>query len=132
MVGLGAQLWLEHSQRHEFDEDATLRRMKLRKQAVQFGTVGVLSFILATTTPQLFTFHGPTLQFVRILRPTTIAEHTAAMISDNDLYTLAISLGCVSAALVVVYHFIEVNASAISKYESEGSQESSKAQNAAR
>lgn len=31
------------------------------------------------------------------------------MISDNDLYSLAIFLGSVSMLLIVVYHFLEVN-----------------------
>ena len=31
------------------------------------------------------------------------------MISDADLYSIAIVLGCVSALLIVLYHFIEVN-----------------------
>ncbi|KAL8635008.1 MAG: hypothetical protein Q9228_007458 [Teloschistes exilis] len=32
------------------------------------------------------------------------------MISDNDLYTLAVFLGCLSMLLIIVYHFLEVNA----------------------
>ncbi|MCJ1278115.1 hypothetical protein MMC21_005929 [Puttea exsequens] len=32
------------------------------------------------------------------------------MISDADLYTLAIFLGCLSMLLIVLYHFLEVNA----------------------
>jgi oligosaccharyl transferase complex subunit OST4 len=35
------------------------------------------------------------------------------MISDSDLYRLAIFLGCASAFLIIVYHFIEVNASKV-------------------
>ncbi|KAF2652857.1 hypothetical protein K491DRAFT_604004 [Lophiostoma macrostomum CBS 122681] len=31
------------------------------------------------------------------------------MISDNQLYTLAIFLGTASMLLIVVYHFLEVN-----------------------
>ena len=31
------------------------------------------------------------------------------MISDNDLYSLAIFLGSASMLLIVVYHFLEVN-----------------------
>ena len=31
------------------------------------------------------------------------------MISDNDLYTLAIFLGSLSMLLIVLYHFLEVN-----------------------
>jgi hypothetical protein len=55
------------------------------------------------------------------------------MISDGDLYTLAIALGCISAVLIVVYHFVEVNASAISKFE-QGfvNQDSTRAQKATR
>ncbi|MCJ1236476.1 hypothetical protein MMC14_004457 [Varicellaria rhodocarpa] len=32
------------------------------------------------------------------------------MITDNDLYTLAIFLGSLSMLLIVLYHFLEVNA----------------------
>ena len=32
------------------------------------------------------------------------------MISDNNLYQLAIFLGSVSMLLIVLYHFLEVNA----------------------
>lgn len=32
------------------------------------------------------------------------------MISDRDLFSLAIFLGVVSMLLIVVYHFLEVNA----------------------
>lgn len=32
------------------------------------------------------------------------------MISDNDLYRLAIFLGSAAMILIVVYHFLEVNA----------------------
>jgi len=32
------------------------------------------------------------------------------MISDNDLYTLAIFLGSLAMLLIVLYHFLEVNA----------------------
>lgn len=32
------------------------------------------------------------------------------MISDDDLYTLAIFLGSLSMLLIVLYHFLEVNA----------------------
>lgn len=32
------------------------------------------------------------------------------MISDSDLYSLAIFLGCLSMLLIVLYHFLEVNA----------------------
>jgi hypothetical protein len=31
------------------------------------------------------------------------------MISDNQLYTLAIFLGTASMLLIVVYHFLEIN-----------------------
>ncbi|KAL8705207.1 MAG: hypothetical protein Q9201_001663 [Fulgogasparrea decipioides] len=34
----------------------------------------------------------------------------AAMISDNDLYSLAVFLGSLSVLLIVLYHFLEVNA----------------------
>ncbi len=32
------------------------------------------------------------------------------MISDNDLYTLAIFLGSLAMLLIVLYHFLEINA----------------------
>ncbi len=32
------------------------------------------------------------------------------MISDNDLYSLAIFLGSLSMLLIIVYHFLEINA----------------------
>lgn len=32
------------------------------------------------------------------------------MISDNDLYSLAIFLGSMAILLIVLYHFLEVNA----------------------
>lgn len=32
------------------------------------------------------------------------------MISDDDLYRLAIFLGCLAMLLIVLYHFLEVNA----------------------
>uniref|UniRef100_A0A0B7KBB0 Dolichyl-diphosphooligosaccharide--protein glycosyltransferase subunit 4 n=1 Tax=Bionectria ochroleuca TaxID=29856 RepID=A0A0B7KBB0_BIOOC len=37
-------------------------------------------------------------------------QPTATMISDGDLYTLAIFLGSASMVLIVVYHYFEVNA----------------------
>lgn len=38
------------------------------------------------------------------------SQPTATMISDGDLYTLAIFLGSASMVLIVVYHYFEVNA----------------------
>lgn len=32
------------------------------------------------------------------------------MISDNDLYKLAVFLGSVSMLLIILYHFLEINA----------------------
>ena len=32
------------------------------------------------------------------------------MLSDNDLYTLAVFLGSLSMLLIILYHFLEVNA----------------------
>ncbi len=32
------------------------------------------------------------------------------MISDNDLYTLAVFLGSAAMLLIVLYHFLEINA----------------------
>ncbi|VUC22775.1 unnamed protein product [Clonostachys rosea] len=37
-------------------------------------------------------------------------QPAATMISDGDLYTLAIFLGSASMVLIVVYHYFEVNA----------------------
>ncbi|KAI4122676.1 MAG: hypothetical protein LQ338_005674 [Usnochroma carphineum] len=34
----------------------------------------------------------------------------AIMISDDDLYSLAVFLGCLSMLLIILYHFLEVNA----------------------
>ncbi|KAI0885335.1 uncharacterized protein GGS22DRAFT_163451 [Annulohypoxylon maeteangense] len=31
------------------------------------------------------------------------------MISDDDLYTLALFLGSIAVVLIVVYHFFEIN-----------------------
>ena len=41
------------------------------------------------------------------------------MISDDDLYTLAIFLGSLAMLLIVLYHFLEVNAIADSPIQSE-------------
>lgn len=40
------------------------------------------------------------------------------MISDNDLYSLAVFLGCIAMLLIVLYHFLEVNAKAESGQDS--------------
>lgn len=37
-------------------------------------------------------------------------DSTATMISDGDLYRLAIFFGTTSMILIVVYHFLEINA----------------------
>jgi oligosaccharyl transferase complex subunit OST4 len=36
------------------------------------------------------------------------------MISDNDLYRLAIFLGSTAMVLIVAYHFLEINAAKMS------------------
>ena len=41
------------------------------------------------------------------------------MISDADLYSIAIFLGCASVIFIVLYHFIEVNASKVLNSEKE-------------
>lgn len=41
------------------------------------------------------------------------------MISDADLYSIAIFLGCASVIFIVLYHFIEVNASKVVNSEKE-------------
>ncbi|ODA82042.1 hypothetical protein RJ55_00547 [Drechmeria coniospora] len=42
---------------------------------------------------------------IEIVEPTT-----AAMISDGDLFSLAIFFGSASMILIVLYHFLEINA----------------------
>lgn len=43
--------------------------------------------------------------------PTKLFPHPRAkMISDNDLYSLAIFLGSAAMLLIVLYHFLEINA----------------------
>jgi oligosaccharyl transferase complex subunit OST4 len=37
-------------------------------------------------------------------------SRTATMITDDELYRLAIFLGCAAMVLIVLYHFLEVNA----------------------
>ena len=46
------------------------------------------------------------LSFLRAI----VSSPTATMITDGDLYKLAILLGAVSMVLIVLYHFLEVNA----------------------
>lgn len=41
------------------------------------------------------------------------------MISDADLYSIAIFLGCASVIFIVLYHFIEVNANKVLHSEKE-------------
>ncbi|KAL9597925.1 MAG: hypothetical protein Q9219_004815 [cf. Caloplaca sp. 3 TL-2023] len=40
----------------------------------------------------------------------TLQKTHQTMISDNDLYSLAVFLGCLSMLLIILYHFLEVNA----------------------
>ena len=93
--------------------------------------------MLGSSALRLLKLLGALLRQTPPLRKTStgnrlLPESRATMISDGDLYTLAIALGCVSAVLIVVYHFIEVNAGAISRYEQELAQEASKPPKAAR
>ncbi|KAE9568478.1 hypothetical protein CGCF415_v002960 [Colletotrichum fructicola] len=37
------------------------------------------------------------------------ANSSSTMISDNDLYRLAIFLGSAAMVLIILYHFVEVN-----------------------
>ncbi|KAH0431311.1 oligosaccaryltransferase [Colletotrichum camelliae] len=37
------------------------------------------------------------------------ADPSSTMISDNDLYRLAIFLGSAAMVLIILYHFVEVN-----------------------
>ncbi|CAG9979284.1 unnamed protein product [Clonostachys byssicola] len=58
---------------------------------------------------------GPSLSVLLLKRHLTPStedrfQPTATMISDGDLYTLAIFLGSASMVLIVVYHYFEVNA----------------------
>lgn len=46
-------------------------------------------------------------------------HRTDTMISDADLYSIAIFLGCVSVIFIVLYHFIEVNANKVAGSEKE-------------
>ena len=46
------------------------------------------------------------------------------MITDDQLYSLAIFLGCMSMLLIVLYHFLEVNAK---EGEKEGAKDTSPA-----
>ena len=39
------------------------------------------------------------------------SSQSKAMISDNDLYSLAVFLGSASMILIVAYHYFEVNSS---------------------
>ncbi|TVY26162.1 hypothetical protein LHYA1_G005354 [Lachnellula hyalina] len=41
--------------------------------------------------------------------PPNSTEFTAKMISDDDLYRLAIFLGSAAMLLIILYHFLEVN-----------------------
>ncbi|TVY49946.1 hypothetical protein LOCC1_G000479 [Lachnellula occidentalis] len=42
-------------------------------------------------------------------RPPNSTESTTKMISDDDLYRLAIFLGSAAMLLIILYHFLEVN-----------------------
>ena len=52
------------------------------------------------------------------------------MISDDDLYTLAIFLGSLAMLLIVLYHFLEVNAIDDGTPQSEGKASSKSASQA--
>ncbi|KAF2706842.1 hypothetical protein K504DRAFT_536251 [Pleomassaria siparia CBS 279.74] len=41
--------------------------------------------------------------------PTLYSERAVTMISDNQLYSLAIFLGSAAMLLIILYHFLEVN-----------------------
>ncbi|PSN72744.1 hypothetical protein BS50DRAFT_628875 [Corynespora cassiicola Philippines] len=45
----------------------------------------------------------------RVLTESSATFHSANMITDNQLYTLAIFLGSASMLLIILYHFLEVN-----------------------
>lgn len=53
-----------------------------------------------------FLFHSC---FPRALESLRHRNRSGKMISDGDLYKLAIFLGTASMVLIVVYHFLEVN-----------------------
>ncbi|OJD37657.1 Oligosaccaryltransferase [Diplodia corticola] len=46
---------------------------------------------------------------IRAEHPRT-RKQSATMITDTSLYTLAIFLGCAAMLMIVLYHFLEVNA----------------------
>ena len=50
----------------------------------------------------------PALHFRRS-RTTVDKPHSLNMISDDDLYRLAVVLGSAAMVLIVVYHFVEIN-----------------------
>ena len=62
-------------------------------------------FYLQQTLPRLS--HHPGLHPIR---PSILTNPTIKMISDKDLYTLSIFLGSCAMLLIVLYHFLEVNA----------------------
>ncbi|OAR00697.1 hypothetical protein LLEC1_06936 [Akanthomyces lecanii] len=67
-----------------------------------------LGFACANTSDAatLSLFSRPSLDTPVTVAPT---NETLKMISDNDLYTLAIFLGSAAMILIIVYHFLEVN-----------------------
>ena len=46
----------------------------------------------------------------KLSRPTSLPVPIANMITDGQLYQLAIFFGVAAMLLIVVYHFLEVNA----------------------
>lgn len=48
------------------------------------------------------------------------------MISDTELYSLAIFLGCMAMLLIILYHFLEVNSDETDTASAKGSNTSSK------
>ncbi|KAF4507149.1 hypothetical protein G6O67_005817 [Ophiocordyceps sinensis] len=51
--------------------------------------------------------------FVQAPSQARSSQHVAAMISDRDLFSIAILLGGASMVLVILYHFLEDSASPV-------------------
>ena len=80
----------------------------------------IAGFCKTVSKKKLQTLLTTSVGFISRIYPRTNVRHPSivpvylsllfAMISDNDLYSLAIFLGCLAMLLIVLYHFLEVNA----------------------
>ncbi|PTB70012.1 hypothetical protein BBK36DRAFT_1156556 [Trichoderma citrinoviride] len=70
-----------------------------------------LDFFVKKWWRRFFARHtNPQIAILRLAQPRSSSSSNAfTMISDDDLYKLAIFLGSISMILIVVYHFLEVN-----------------------